>query len=58
MIAYKFIQETENITNQITHSQDLMTVKNPSALVSLQLCNKEKKNLIGIEKFKNLVKYI
>ncbi|OMJ91027.1 hypothetical protein SteCoe_6489 [Stentor coeruleus] len=54
MIPYNFIQETENITNQITHSQDLITVKNPSALVSLQLCNKEKKNLIGIEKFKNL----
>lgn len=44
-------------TNELVF-HDLGNVKNPSALVSLQFCNKEKKNLSGIEKFKNLVSVI
>ena len=38
--------------------QELANVKNPSALVSLQFCNKEKEHLPGLEKFKNLVYFI
>ena len=34
---------------------DLLNIKNPSALLSAKFCNKEKENLAGIEKFKNLV---
>lgn len=37
--------------------QELSNVKSPAALVSLQFCDKEKLQLQGIEKFKNLVSF-
>ena len=37
--------------------QDLSEIKNPSALVSLNFCEKQKTHLSGIEKFKNLVNF-